>query len=532
MADIKIKNNESKTIKSLDKTIAWTERVKDPIVYANEKTKDIASGNTNVADYGEEKIKYVSNRIKDETLYSGKKIGNYTKNKLTNKIMSHKKIIHNSDKVKTSKRIIEQGKKLAIDGTKKTVNGTKKVANATISMVKGIIAGVKSLVGLLVAGGSLVAMIVLVICLVGLLVTSIYGIFFSSHDTGTIKMSDCIVKLNEEMNNKIEQIEKTNIHNEVVINSNKALWKDVLSIYAVRVSNGDNKKDVITIDNDKKEILKEVFWDMNSINYEIKTEKYESESIGSLVNNDLTFSDNNGFSGLSTPNPTEDGEIQVLHINISSKTPEKMINEYNFNESQRKQYEELSSEKNLLLWSSVIYGVFGSSGKITEWKQQGKEWSDIKIGTTNKSIGEVGCLVTSIAILIEKSGVSTKNIYPFNPGTFVIALNNNYGFDFYGNLQYSAISKVVPNFIYQNTVILNGKTKNEKLSEIRNYYEKGYYISVEVKGATPNNQHWVAVDSVNNNTIIMLDPASNETNMWSKYNWEKTSQFVYFKVLS
>ena len=38
MADIKLKNNGSKTIKSLDKTIAWTERVKDPIVYANEKT--------------------------------------------------------------------------------------------------------------------------------------------------------------------------------------------------------------------------------------------------------------------------------------------------------------------------------------------------------------------------------------------------------------------------------------------------------------------------------------------------------------
>lgn len=58
----------------------------------------------------------------------------------------------------------------------------------------------------------------------------------------------------------------------------------------------------------------------------------------------------------------------------------------------------------------------------------------------------------------------------------------------------------------------------------------GYYISAEVYGATPNNQHWVAIDNIDNNTIVMLDPASNATSMWDKYDWNKTSQFVYFKV--
>lgn len=28
----------------------------------------------------------------------------------------------------------------------------------------------------------------------------------------------------------------------------------------------------------------------------------------------------------------------------------------------------------------------------------------------------------------------------------------------------------------------------------------------------------------------MIDPGTDYTNMWEKYNWENTSQFVYFKV--
>ena len=30
--------------------------------------------------------------------------------------------------------------------------------------------------------------------------------------------------------------------------------------------------------------------------------------------------------------------------------------------------------------------------------------------------------------------------------------------------------------------------------------------------------------------VFMLDPASNETDMWKKYDWNLTTQFVYFKA--
>ena len=73
MSDIKTKDIKPKSVKSLDKAVAWTERVKDPIVYANEKSQDVVSGDGNIVNYGSDKIKYVSNRAKDESVYAAKK---------------------------------------------------------------------------------------------------------------------------------------------------------------------------------------------------------------------------------------------------------------------------------------------------------------------------------------------------------------------------------------------------------------------------------------------------------------------------
>lgn len=543
MRDIKTRDSKFKTIKSIDRTIAWTERVKDPLVYANKKVEDVSDGETDILDYGEDKIKYVSNRMKDESIYASKKVGKYAKdktikytkkgiNKIKSKIHSKNDIANSmvqKEKKKLNKIMAEQGKKLAIEGSKKTLEGIKKISKATISAIKGIMAGIKPLVAILAAGGSVAIIAILVICLISILATSVFGIFFSSDDMdGNTKMKDCIVELNTEMDNKIKQLENTYPHNQVVIKSDKATWKDILSVYSVRVSNGDEGQDVISIDDDKKKILKEVFWDMNSLDYEIKTEKYESNTIGTLINNDLELSGNNGFTTLpSNPNTEEE---TILYIYINSKSIDYMKNKYNFSSEQEKQLKEITSDEFNNLWSSVIYGTYGNTGELADWKQAGKEWSNIKLGTTNSTIGDVGCLVTSIAILIKKANIPTNEIYPFNPGTFVIALNNSYGFDENGNLQYSAISKVVPKFVYQATINLKGKTKSEKLYELKKYYEMGYYISAEVYGATPNSQHWVAINNIDNNTITMYDPASSATSMWDKYDWNKTSQFVYFKI--
>lgn len=57
---------------------------------------------------------------------------------------------------------------------------------------------------------------------------------------------------------------------------------------------------------------------------------------------------------------------------------------------------------------------------------------------------------------------------------------------------------------------------------------KGYYLAVEVKGDT--GQHWVAVMDTSNNQVGIVDPSSNATEMWIKYDYKDTSQFVYFRI--
>ena len=168
-----------------------------------------------------------------------------------------------------------------------------------------------------------------------------------------------------------------------------------------------------------------------------------------------------------------------------------------------------------------------SNGDYTSWKQTGASWSNTQIGNSGKNIGQIGCLVTSIAMLISKSGVQTV-ISNFNPGTFVEFLSKNGGFDRYGNLQYAPISKAAPNFRYVNSISVRGQSQKQKLNTLNNLLREGAYVVAEVKGNT--GEHWVAVDSVSGNSIKMLDPGSQATDMWSQYNWNNTSTFVYFKT--
>lgn len=548
MKDIKTKENANKFIKTLDKGAVLSGKLKDNIVEIKDKMDYLDDESVN--EYSYDKLKDGANTVKvDKVINNTKKVSSKMKERYIKKHekkllkKNPTKIKKNTSKtiktskntIKTTKIAMERGKQLAIKSAKVTAKGLKAIGKAIVEGTKAFISLLKSLGAILGTGGVIAVVIVVLVCIIGLLCSSIFGIFFSSEksDKNSYLMSDCITELNQDMDNRINLIENMNPHDEVVITSNKALWKDVLAVYTVKVSNGNNETDVMTIDNSKKQILTSVFWDMNTITSEVKVEEYDnSTTIGTLK--EFEFKPNNNVPSLpNTSNGSEEESTQkkVLHIYINSKSVDEMKTQYSFSESQLAQFTELTSEKYQNLWSSVIYGVAGSSGEIIEWKQKGMIWSDIKIGTTDATIGDIGCLVTSIAIQIKKSGVPTNDIYPFNPGTFVIALNNAYAFDSNGNLSYAPISKVVPDFKYVGRVELKGKTKSEKLYEIRKYYEDGYYLVAEVKGATLNNQHWVAVDNVTNSTVVMLDPGSNAIDMWSQYDWNNTSQFIYFKGL-
>ena len=457
---------------------------------------------------GKENIKTIKSKINE---FKNKRQLNKTKKT----IKTAKNTIKNTKKVvKETAKTIERAKKLAISTVKKTVHGIKAVAHGikvTVTTIKNIIAGIKALISLIIAGGWIAIVIIIVICLVGMLCNSVFGIFFSNEkvDENSILMKDVVAECNQDFSNRIQIIQNENYHEDYVLNGEMASWKDVLIVYTIKEGDGVSNTDVATIDNLKKDKIKEIFWKMNSLSFEVKDEMVIEK-------------------GININEAPKEVLKKVLHININHKKLDDMIVEYNFNSLQKLQIKEISSPEYSSLWNGIIYGL-NETGDFLSWRQNDAKWGNVRIGNTNRTLSEIGCLVTSIAILIEKSGVETT-ISPFNPGSFVEELNKKGGFDSGGNLQYTPISKIAPNFKYEGNINLRGKTKEEKFSLIKKYFDNGYYLTVEVKGATPGNQHWVAVIDINASDIIIVDPSSNQNNLWNAYEFSKTSQFSYFKV--
>ena len=543
MADIKVRDITKKGVKTINKAVVQTERFKDVIVRTKEKAEESVSNDITSEEYASNKIKFATNRGVDEGVHQFNKQGqkslmktkeNYQKSKakikelnkrLKGKSKTKSTVKNTKTAIKTSKEVVKKAEKtaketakaskraakLAKETAKRTAQGIKLAVKATISAIKGIIAATKALIALLIAGGWVVVVIIIVIALVALLVSSIFGIFFSSEKTSAnaITMNEVVAECNQEFANKIQEIQDSNAHDEYVLDGSMAPWKDVLLVYTIKQSNGKNETDVVTMDDNKKKVLKEIFWDMNSLSSEVKEEIVTEQ-------------------GVNTDEEPKEVEKKVLHIKITSKSVDDMKSKYSFNTAQNNQLAELSSDKYSSLWAGVIYGSNGS-GEYVNWRQGDPSWANVRIGNTSSTVGRIGCLVTSIAILIEKSGVNTT-ISPFNPGTFVEALNKNGGFDGSGNLQYAAVNKAVPGFKYVGNVNLRGKSRSEKLALIQQYFSQGYYITAEVKGATPGNQHWVAVTGIDSVNVMMVDPASSQTIMWNAYEVSKTSQFNYFST--
>ena len=98
-----------------------------------------------------------------------------------------------------------------------------------------------------------------------------------------VTMNQVISDLNTEFMNKITQIQKDNLYDEYDINSNRAEWKDILAIYSVKLSNGNNEADVITLNDEKVNLLKQIFWEMNEVSFTKDEETYQETTYNILT---------------------------------------------------------------------------------------------------------------------------------------------------------------------------------------------------------------------------------------------------------
>ena len=200
----------------------------------------------------------------------------------------------------------------------------QKASQAAGRALRAILSAARSLAAVMMAGGSTVLSMVLVICLIGLLIMSPFGIFFSGEDSGTgYTMPEVVSVLNSEFAARIEQIKAENPHDELDMdNAGSAAmisnWRDVLAVYAVRTTTDNASPDeVATLTEEKMEILREIFWDMNTITYWTEI----------------------------VPGGKDEADTVILHLTVTIKTHLQMADEYRFNTEQRRLLEELMRPK-------------------------------------------------------------------------------------------------------------------------------------------------------------------------------------------
>lgn len=236
---------------------------------------------------------------------------------------------------------------------KAVATGVKAAVKATIAAVKAVIAATKALIAAIAAGGWIAVVVIIVICLIGLLLGSVFGIFFSGEDSGTgMSMQTVVQEINTEYDTKLQAEKEAVSYDVLEMSGSRAVWKDVLAVYAVKVNTDpDNPQEVATMDDNKKQLLKDIFWEMNDISShtESKTETQITESDdrhGNIVQTETTVTQT------------------YLYITVSHKTVDEMAVQYGFNQEQKEYLIELLKDENNSMWSAVLYGISYSDREI------------------------------------------------------------------------------------------------------------------------------------------------------------------------
>ncbi len=231
----------------------------------------------------------------------------------------------------------------------------KALAEATVKAVKAIIAAAQELISAIAAGGWVAILVIVIVLMVGLIAGSSFGIFFSSQDTGDgLLMQDVVQEINTEYQRRLDELQDEIDHDKVEMSGSRAVWPEVLAVYAVAVTTDpDEPQEVATIDDAKKAILEGIFWQMNEIDYETETR----------TDQELTETDDG--EGNIVEEWTE-VENEYLLITVTHKTAEKMADILGSDTEQKDMLSQLLADENSALWMGVLYGIDAGDSMIVE----------------------------------------------------------------------------------------------------------------------------------------------------------------------
>lgn len=194
----------------------------------------------------------------------------------------------------------------------------KRLGEAAAQTAKAMVGAVAGLLG----GGALLLALFAVL-LVAAVVASPFGILFSSEPSpGNVTLNVAVAQINAEYNERLEALQSGN-YDSVQLHGAPPEWKQVVAVFAAKTAGADDGVDVATLDEDRVDRLRAVFWDMTQITTEVEVIEHEDD--------------------------TE----TILHITITAKTVDEMRSFYRFTKYQNEGLDALLDDL------GVITGLLG-----------------------------------------------------------------------------------------------------------------------------------------------------------------------------
>lgn len=212
---------------------------------------------------------------------------------------------------------------------KRAGSAAKKAAAKAGNALRAILAAARSLIAAAAAGGSVVLALLVLICVVGLLIASPFGILFANEpaDSTSVALSTAIAQINVEYAGKLEELQAGD-YDQIIIDGAPPDWREIVAVFAVKTAGTNDGVDVVTLDADRVARLKEVFWEMTALSSAVETIDHPD----------------------SDPDDGEDDSWTetILTISVTGKTVDEMREHYAFTDEQNDMLDDLLENLDLL----------------------------------------------------------------------------------------------------------------------------------------------------------------------------------------
>ena len=295
---------------------------------AHTVTRNVSTRTKKAVKTKDSLLKSTNKAVKTGNSYVGKAAKKKTVKTAKRAAKTQKEITKKAAKqaAKQAKQAAQKAAQVAKATAKAAVKITVKVAQMVAAATKAVVSALAALGGWAVL---LVALIVVIV--VAAIAASPFGIFISDEaaDNDSIPISAIVAECNMELSNKLDDIENAAAADRSEIIGEQANWDLVLAVFATKVAGAedDTALDVVVITEDKKQKLKNVFWDMHEI-----TSRTETVANG-------------------------DNSEKVVYITITAKTKEDMISQYNFTRKQQEALDTLLEQDEVLISATQSLAV-------------------------------------------------------------------------------------------------------------------------------------------------------------------------------